>query len=330
MCKLSVKLLPMFAIVTASLAFLAGCGRPSGSEPKIAIFQIRPQEWADALQKGFKDSLQEHGFTNGHNVVIITKSAAGDPLGETTLATTLVRQDYTLIYALGTEASQDVFQAASNNLPLIFGAVTDPVKAGFYDRTLQRPIKNITGTQDIWPYSAQFDLIKQLVPNVRKVGIVYNSSEVNSQVSVQFIKQECAKRGIQLLQKTVTDPSQIPLAVSGLLSAGIDAFFIPADNTVQSDAQVVIAACMNKKIPVFTGIPGIVQNGAVGTVGTNYYELGKVNGAQAAEILSGTPARDIPVQIAAKGDLYLNMTSIKKLGLHIPDDLVRKAVKVYQ
>ncbi|MGO8735467.1 MAG: ABC transporter substrate-binding protein [Terriglobia bacterium] len=306
------------------------CTRSRVTAKRVAIFELQPAEWADALMRGFNDGLRQHGFEVGKNVIVVTKSAAGDPLGAVTLAQTLVRQDYALVFALGTQASQDIFEAANNSLPLIFGAVTDPVKAGFYDGTLQKPRKNITGTQDIWPYSAQFDLIKQLLPNVLRIGIVYNSSEVNSQVSVQLIKDQCAKRNIQLLERTVTDESQVPMAVAGLLNARIDAFFVPADNTVQSDAQVVIAACMNKDVPLFTGIPGIVENGAVGTVGTNYYELGKVNGAQAAQILSGTPGRDIPVQVAEKGDLYLNLASIKKLGLHVQEDLVKKAFKVYQ
>ena len=195
--------------------------------------------------------------------------------------------------------------------------------------SLAKPRKNITGTEDLWPYPAQFDLMKTLVPGLQRVGIVYNSSEINSQVSVGFIKDECTKRGIQLIERTVTEDNQVSLAVAGVLDARIQAFFIPADNTMQSNAQVVIAECMNRKIPVFTGIPGIVQNGAVGTVGTNYYQLGKVNAAQAARILSGTPARNVPVQIADKGDLYLNMGSIKKLGLSIPESLRKTALKIY-
>jgi putative ABC transport system substrate-binding protein len=310
--------------------FGSGCNRGAINVKRIAVFQVKPQEWADALKLGFADGLQEQGLEVGRDVVLVTKSAAGDPLGVTTLAQTLVRQHYAVVYALGTQASQEAFQAADINQPLIFGAVTDPVQTGFYDGSLDKPRKNITGTQDLWPYPAQFDLIKTLVPNLHKLGIAYNSSEINSQVSVRFIKQECAKRGIELSERTVTEDSQVSLAVAGVLDAGIQAFFIPADNTMQSNAQVVIAACMKRRIPVFTGISGIVENGAVGTVGTNYYELGKVNAAQAAKILSGVPARQIPVQIADKGDLYLNMASIKKLGLTVPEQLQKKAVKIYE
>ena len=118
--------------------------------------------------------------------------------------------------------------------------------------------------------------------------------------------------------------------MAGLLNSGIDVFFIPADNTTQQNSSVIIAACMAKKVPVFTGISGIVENGAVGTVGTNYYELGKVNAGQAAKVLAGTPARQIPVQIADKGDLYLNMNTIKKLGLAVPEQLRKSAVKIYE
>jgi putative ABC transport system substrate-binding protein len=310
--------------------FGPGCNRAASNVKHIAIFQVKPQEWADALKLGFADGLHEQGLEVGRDVVVVTKSAAGDPLGVTTLAQTLVREHYAVIYALGTQASQEIFQVADNSQPLVFGAVTDPVQTGFYDGSLDKPRKNITGTQDLWPYPAQFDLIKALVPGLNKLGIAYNSSEINSQVSVGFIRRECTKRRIELLERTVTEDSQVSLAVAGVLDDGIQAFFIPADNTMQSNAQVVIAACMKKRLPVFTGIPGIVENGAIGTVGTNYYELGKVNAAQAAKILSGVPARQIPVQIADKGDLYLNMASAKKLGLTVPDQLQKKAVKIYE
>jgi putative tryptophan/tyrosine transport system substrate-binding protein len=87
---------------------------------------------------------------------------------------------------------------------------------------------------------------------------------------------------------------------------------------------------MRKKIPVFTGIPGIVENGAVGTVGTNYYELGKVNAAQITQILKGKAASDIPVQSADRGDIYLNLVPARELGIDIPDDLKKQAFKVYE
>ena len=195
---------------------------------------------------------------------------------------------------------------------------------------MNKPKSNITGTQDLWPYSAQFDLIVSLVSNAKKIGIVYNAAEVNSQVSVKHIQQECKKRDLTLLERSVIDEAQINASVAGLLDAGIDVFFIPADNTAQTSAQTIIAACLRKQIPVFTGIPGIVENGALGTVGTNYYELGRVNAWQVAQVLSGKSASEVPVRIADKGDLYLNLSVAKTLGITVPEDLKKRAVKVYE
>jgi putative ABC transport system substrate-binding protein len=272
--------------------------------PKVIIVQDKPQEWADALKLGLHDGLREQGIEEGVGVVIISRSAAGDPSGLTGLAEVVAKQNAAVVYALGTQSSQAIFRAVKNK-PIVFGAVTDPVKAGFYDDSLDKPKGNITGTQDLWPYSAQFDLILELVPNAKKVGIVYNSSEINSQVSVQYIRQECQKNSLELLDRTVTEESQIPAAVASLLDADISVFFIPADNTAQTSSRTIIAACSRKQVPVFSGISGIVENGALGCVGTNYYELGRVNATQIASILKGKKAREIPVKIADKGDLYL-------------------------
>lgn len=298
--------------------------------PKIAILQDKPQEWADALKLGFTDGLIEQGIDVGTNVVLVPRSATGDPQALSTIADSFVQGDYALIYSLGTQSTQEIFNKTKTK-PILFGAVTDPVKAGFFKDDLKQPLGNITGTQDLWPYPAQFDLIKTLLPNIKRIGIVYNSSEINSQVSVAYIKAECQKRSIQLEQRTVTAESEIQPAVAALLNQNIDLFFIPADNTAQTSSPTIIALCQQKKIPVFTGISGIVESGALATVGTNYYELGKVNARQAVEVLRhGKQAKDLPVAIAEKGDTYINLKVAQSLGITVPDDTLKKAFKVYK
>jgi putative ABC transport system substrate-binding protein len=298
--------------------------------PRIAILQDKPQEWADALKLGFTDGLVELGVDISKDVVIVSRSGAGDPQALTTIAESFSQGRYALIYSLGTQSTQEVFSRAKSK-PIIFGAVTDPIKAGLFKASLSQPLGNITGTQDLWPYPAQFDLIQALVPNIKKIGIVYNSSEINSQVSVNYIKSECQKRSIQLEERTITAESEIQTAVSAIISKGIQLFFIPADNTAQTASPSIISLCQQRKIPVFTGISGIVENGALGTVGTNYYELGKVNAKQAVEILlHGKEAKDLPVSIAEKGDIYLNLKAAKSLGILIPEDILKTAFKLYQ
>lgn len=313
------------------MAIISACSAPSTTTnaPKIAILQDKPQEWADALKAGFIQELEAQGFKQGENVVVIPRAAAGDPQALTTIADSFAQGDFSLIYSLGTQSTQEVFSRTKTK-PIIFGAVTDPVKAGFYKGDLKQPLANITGTQDLWPYPAQFDLIKSLLPQVKKIGAIYNSSEVNSQVSMEYIKAESRNRGIQLEERTVTAESEVQVAVSALLNQGIDLFFVPADNTAQTSAPTIIALCQRKGVPVFTGISGIVEQGALATVGTNYTELGKVNAKQAAQILRGQQAKDVPVSIADKGDIYINLKAAKSLGISVPDEIVKKAFKVIQ
>lgn len=318
----------IFLALLGNLLFLS-CNNNDTHIAKVAILQDKPQEWADALKLGFSDGLAEQGYEIGKDVILIPRSANGDPQAFSTLVESFAKSKYDIIYTLGTQASQDMLTKTKEK-NIIFGAVTDPVKANLFKGNLSTPLGNITGTQDLWPYPAQFDLLKALFPNIKKIGILYNTSEVNSQVSVEFIKKECSRTNIQLEQRTITQVSEVITATNALLNSGIELLFIPADNTAQTSAPTIIAACNKKNIPVFTGISGIVETGAIATVGTNYYELGKVNAKQAAEILfKKKKAQEVPVAIADKGDIYLNMKVAKALSIAVPDSIVKKAFKIY-
>ncbi|MBS1624062.1 MAG: ABC transporter substrate-binding protein [Bacteroidetes bacterium] len=298
--------------------------------PKVVIVQDKPQEWADALKLGFYDGISEAGYDVSKDLVVIPRSANGDPTALSQLEQNVSRGDYKVIYTLGTQTSQDILQLTKSK-NIIFGAVTDPVSSHLYKNNLQTPAGNITGTQDLWPYPAQFTLIKRLLPNIKKIGVVYNSSEINSQVSIHYIGEECKKRNIQLVERTVTAESEIQTAVAALLNEKIELLFIPADNTAQTSANTILAQCTKNKIPVFTGISGIVESGAIATVGTNYYELGKINAKQALQIIfKDKLAKDIPVAVADKGDIYLNLKTAKALGISIPQDVADKAIKKYE
>jgi len=328
--RYGVRLFPL--AIVACLLFGAGCGQRGDGRPElpeVMIIQDKPAEWADAMKRGFADGLRVAGFEPGKDVQLIEQSAAGDAQTLTGIAQGVRARRPTLVFTLGTQASQAVFSAVKDT-PILFGAVTDPVGAGFYDASLDKPLGDITGTQDIWPYEAQFDLIQRLLPRIRKLGVPFNPGEINSQVSLSHIRRIATARGIEVLEKPVASQSEVTPATAALLEASVDAVFIPADNTLQTAASTVIAACNARKIPVFTGISGIVENGALATVGTNYYELGRVNGQMAARILKGETARDIPVSTAKRGDIYINLKAAELLGVKVPPEIVAEAFKVYR
>jgi putative ABC transport system substrate-binding protein len=318
----------ILGLVLGAASITAGC-TSRASPHRIVVVQDRPAEWADALKLGFADGLAAAGFEPGKEVTVIHLSSAGEAQTLTSIAQGLRGGGQALIFTLGTQASQAVFSAVRDT-PIVFGAVTDPVLAGFFDGALDKPLGDITGTQDIWPYEAQFDLIQKLRPGIKKIGILANPSEINTQVSVSQIRGLASARDIEIVERPVLNQSEVAPATAALLNASVDAVFLPADNTVQTAASTIIAACNARKVPVFTGIPGIVENGALATVGTNYYELGKVNGELAARILRGEKAGAIPVSVARRGDVHINLSAARALGIEIPSEVRDGAFKVYE
>lgn len=306
------------------------CGKLAPN--RVLVLQDSPQEWADALKLGFEAGLGEAGFTQGATVTVVNKSAAGERRSLVTLAEFAATGDYKAVFTLGTQASQEYFRAMipEKSPPMVFGAVTDPVKAGFYAGDITKPAKNLTGSQDVWPYEAQFHLIRTLLPNARKVGVLLNPAEANTQAGMRFVRDAARATGFELVEKPTATAEVIPIATGALIASGVDAIYIGPDNLTQGNHAAIIGLADSARIPVFTGISGIVKDGAVGTVGTNYIEVGRVNGRQVAKILQGVRAVDIPPAISTDGDLYLNLPKCEELGIAVPPELSARAVPLSQ
>lgn len=320
--------IPGLILLLPLVACLSGCSKTGSSlpKPKIAILEDKPLEWAAEMKDGFRFGLVQKGI----DVETVSRSAKGDPKTLSAISEEFIKGDYKLIYSLGTQATKEAFHQTKTR-PIIFGAVTDPVKAGLFAADLEHPLGNITGTVDLWPYSAQFDLIRAILPKLKKIGIVYNSNESNSQVSVKYIEAECRKRNIRFVEKTATTVPEVQKAVNALLNESIDLLFIPSDNTVQAASGYIIESCQAKNVPVFTGVCEIVEKGALAAVGVNYYELGDANAQQAAEILlNGKKAGEVPVVVEEKGNICVNLKAAKNLGISIPKEILGKASKIYQ
>jgi len=317
------------AIVVGLLcvAGMWGCKKTASSSrvPKIAIVEDKPVEWANEMKAGFEVGISGHGVA----VETISRSAEGNPQVLSTIADEVTKGNYQLIFSLGTQVTEAVFPKLENT-PLIFGAVTDPVGAGFFKGDLHHPLGNVTGTQSLWPYEAQFDMMRTLFPRLKKIGIVFNPNESNSRVSVKYIRAQCGKRNIKFVERSATTSSEIRAAVNALLNEKIDLLFIPQDNTVQASSGDIINLCQKKKVPVFTGVCEIVELGALAAVGVNYFELGKANADQAVEILfNGKKAAEVPVVVPEKGQFCFNQRTVRNLGIVVPKDITERAFKIY-
>ena len=220
-------------------------------------------------------------------------------------------------------------QATAQNIqdtPVLFTAVTDPVSAELID-SLEAPGANVTGTSDVAPVDQQLDLLKELVPDAKKVGIVYASGEVNSQVQVDDAKEAAESRDLEIVTQTVTNVTEIPQAVQAL--GDVDAFYVPTDNLVVSGIASLVQAAESSKTPVIGAEAGTVEGGAVATLGIDYTELGRQTGEMALRILrDGEDPATMAVESAKDFTYMVNEDAAERQGVTIPEAILSEAETV--
>jgi len=299
----------------------------SGKVIKIGIAQLVEHPALDSAREGFIEALKEAGYEDGKNIRIEVQNAQGDVTNAQTIARKFADEKVDMILAIATPAAQ----AAANvtkDIPILITAVTDPVKAGLTE-SLEKPSGNVTGTTDMNPVAEQLKLIKELVPDAKNVGVLYNSGEVNSIVQVDIAKEVASELGFTIVEATVTNSSEVSQATQSLMGR-VDAIYIPTDNTIVSAVGAVIKVANEYKIPVIGSERGQVDAGAVAAKGIDYKELGKQTGQIAVEIIKGKKPQDIPIEGAKNVSLIINQSAAETIGLTIPKDLLDKADEIIE
>lgn len=330
-------LLSLFFLLGFTLT-LVGCqsedeselsGAADSAHYRIGITQITTHPGIEQVRRGFVEEMAAQGYREGENVTYERTNANGDFSQAQSIAKKFSSGDYDLIFSISTPSTQALVDAMEGtDKPLVFGAVTDPVSAGIVD-SLSSPPPNITGTTDIWPINKQFKFLKQLVPGVKRVGVIHNPSEANSEASVELATKAAEKRNLELVKVPVTNSNDVPGAARSLVGR-VDAIYIPASNTVISAISSVVAVAEENGIPLMPGDPSNVEIGGFGTIGHNYHSVGAESGRIAAKILEGTSPGQIPVQKSPQQEYFFNVDSAQKMGVTIPDSLLSKAAEVYR
>lgn len=313
-------------------ACASGGNNSSGSESKdgivpvnIGISQLVQHPALDAAVEGFKEAFADAGYKEGDTVKFDEQNANGEQSTAVSIAQNFATSNVDLVLAVATPAAQAAAQAITDK-PIIFTAVTDAESAGLV-KSNKKPGGNVTGTSDMAPIAEQFALLKEIVPDAKKVGIVYSSGEVNSEVQVKEATAAAKKLGIEIVGKTVSNGNEIPQATEAL--GDVDAIYVPTDNTVVSGISSLVQVAEGKKIPVIGAESGTVKGGAVATVGIDYKELGKQAGEMAIRILQGKeePATTA-VEVSKNFTYEVNEAAAKRFGLELPAELLKKAEKV--
>lgn len=311
------------------LGALAGCGQSGSSEGeggqeekmiKIGVVQLLEHAALDASYQGFVDGLKEAGFEEGKNIVIDFNNAQGEQANCQTIAHKLVNDQSDLILAIATPAAQAVANV-TQDIPVLFTAVTDPVDAKLvadYDA----PGGNVTGSSDLTPVKEQIALIKQIVPEVQSIGMLYSSSEANSVFQINLAKAAAEELGIAFVDASISNSNEIQQVTQSLVGK-VQAIYIPTDNMLAAGMSTVTLVTEPAKIPVIVGEEGMVNQGGLATYGINYYNLGKLTATQAVQILKdGVAPADIPVAYLTDLNFSLNQDMAASLGIEIPEELL--------
>lgn len=315
------------AIAALAAFALVGCSNSTGGNTAagqtyhIGIAQLVSHPSLDATVTGFKAALKDAGI----NADFDEQNAQNDQGTANSIAAKFATQNLDLVLAVATPMAQAAAQNITDT-PVLFTAVTDPVKAQLV-KTAQAPGSNVTGTTDMNPVADQIDLIKKVAPDAKKVGVIYASGEVNSEVQVKLAQKEAEKQGLELVKKTITNSSEVVQAAQTL--GDVDAIYVPTDNTVVSALDSVLQVAEPKGILVVVAEADSVENGGALTLGLDYEKLGYQTGQMAVKILKGEakPAT-MPVESQKNPQLIVNPKAAKRMGFEIPKDLQSKAAKV--
>jgi putative ABC transport system substrate-binding protein len=244
------------------------------------------------------------------------------------IANQIMGEKPSLVLAVATPSAQATAQRIKN-IPVLFTAVTDPVNAGLV-ASMEKPGGNVTGTTDMSPIALQVALIREIHPEARTLGVVYNAGEANSVVQVDILKDAAAKYDFKLVEAVTVNTAGVFQAAKSLVGRA-DAVYLPTDNTVISSLDAVVKVCIENKLPLYAGEPESVRSGCIATMGLSYYELGKQTGAMAARILrdKANPA-DMPVETQKNSSLVINLGAAEQLGVTIPKSVLDKAPEIIQ
>jgi putative ABC transport system substrate-binding protein len=315
----------IFILVVLFSISLTACSTTSDKVVKIGISQLVQHPALDSACEGFIEALKEAGYEEGKNIKIDMQNAQGDVTNAQTIARKFADEKVDMILAIATPAAQ----AAANvtkDIPILITAVTDPVMAGLAE-SLDKPGNNVTGTTDMNPVSEQIKLIKDLVPNVKNVGILYNSGEINSKVQVDMAKEAADSLNLNIVEATVSNSSEVNQAAQSLLGR-VDAIYVPTDNTIVSAIGAVIKVANDNKIPVIGSERGQVDAGAIATKGIDYKELGRQTGQIAVKIIKGKKPQDIPIEGSKVVTLIVNQKAAETIDLTIPKEILDKADEI--
>lgn len=315
------------AALMATVMAMTGCGgnsNPAEGETNadavytVGIVQLLEHPALDAATEGFQDKLKE---LLGDDVQFDYQNAQGEQTNCTTIATKFVSNDVDLIMANATTALQSA-AAATADIPIVGTSVTDYKTAGVINEN-DAPGTNVTGVSDLAPVDEQIALLQKVCPDAKKVAIVYCSAEPNSIFQADLAKKYLADAGLESAEYTVADSNEIQAVITKAVSE-CDTVYIPTDNTIANNVEIIKNVTVPAGIPVICGEENLCAGGGLATLSISYYELGQKAGEMAYEILvNGADPATMPIAYVSDNIVAkYNAEVAEALGITMPEDMV--------
>lgn len=337
------KILAVLLTAVCTMGMVAGCGgntsdngtagtqaaEASGDSYKIGISQFAEHGSLDNCREGFLEGLKEAGIEEGKNLTVEYQNAQTDTGTASTIADSFVSGKVDMICAIATPCASSAYNSCMNtDIPVVYTAVSDPVSVGLANED-GTSIGNITGSSDILPVEEQLKMIREMMPEAKKIGILYTTSEANSCSTIEQYKSLAGDYGFEIVDTGINTSADIEIAATDLVSK-VDCLCNLTDNTVVNALQTVLDKANNAGIPVFGSEIEQVKSGCVASMGIDYFQLGVETGAMAAKILKGeATAQDTNFITASKAELYVNTAAADKIGMKLDDSYVKDAAQTF-
>lgn len=292
---------------------------------RLALFQFTDNLILDLCARGVNDGLRKSGFPD-NALVIENKNAHGEFGTAQSIAQEIVSKKYDYVVTVSTIAVQ-VMVNHNKKIPHVFGAVTDPIKAGVAKTPYVHP-ENMTGIATPQPVEQTVRLMRTVFPKARTIGMIWNPAEANSEICTIQTREAAKKYGFKVVEVQITGTQEIDEALRSVLSCKPDIFFTSGDTTVSSVIPSLADKLRKRKIPYITNTPADIESGVFMCLGADYYDVGLKAGEMMARIIQGEKPAAMPIISYVPEQLTLNLSLAREYGITIPDEVVRKAAKV--
>lgn len=310
------KIIKLTLIMALAVITLSGCSKSTAEQApkadtenkvvKIGVTQIVEHPSLDAIRSGIYKALEDNNYIDGENIELELLNAQGSMENTMAIANAFLGDKKDLVIGITTPSAQALLNKMEDT-PIIYSAVTDPESAGLVG-------DNITGVSDMTPVRKQLELLVELLPETKTVGMLYNTGELNSEIQVEMAKEITKDMGLELLVSAITNSNEVATALDYVLE-NVDALYVQKDNTLASAFPVIVKKANEKNIPIMGAVSDYVQAGALATDGPSEFEIGYTTGEMVVRVLNGEDISDIESSVVTDTKIEINEEVAKMYGI---------------